>query len=67
MPPIRTYQSGTEAPWPGTYALVRRSGNPCGVSIWRERGDRLPLAVADDGPLDYLLVGGEPTEMAIAA
>jgi hypothetical protein len=35
--------------------------------MWLRKGDRLPLAVAEDGPpLDYLLVG-EPTEIAVAA
>jgi hypothetical protein len=66
MPP-QTYQSGTAVPYSGTYALVRRSGHPCGISMWLRKGDRLPLAVAEDGPpLDYLLVG-EPTEIAVAA
>lgn len=67
MPPIQTFQAGARVPWSGTYALIRRSGHPCGISIWLEAGDRLPLAVAEDGPpLRYQLVG-EPTGAVVAA
>ncbi len=35
--------------------------------MWREAGERLPLAVAEDGPpLSYQLVG-EPPAVAVAA
>lgn len=67
MPPHQTFQSGTQVPWSGTYALIRSSGHPTGVSMWREAGERLPLAVAEDGPpLSYQLVG-EPPAVAVAA
>jgi hypothetical protein len=41
----------------GTYALIGRHDKTPRVAMLLEEGDRLPRAVADDGPLDYQLVG----------
>jgi hypothetical protein len=48
----------------GTYSLVNRYGKSVDVAMWREAGERLPIAVAADGPVGYVLVGAETANAA---
>jgi len=48
----------------GPYILVNRNGKSMDVAIRREIGERLPLAVAADGPLWYVLVASTTTAQA---
>jgi hypothetical protein len=58
---------GEEAPRTGCYALVHEWGEATGVSLWREKGERLPLiTVSGEGPLWFVLVG-TPSENVEAA
>lgn len=65
MPVVR-HEPGAVAPRDGTYAITTE-WESTGVAIWRKKGDRLPLlAVADEGPCWYVLVG-VPNEAVQAA
>ena len=58
---------GEDVPWAGTYALVHEWGEPTGVAIWRDKGERLPLiTVAAEGPLWFVLVGTAEEDMQAA-
>ncbi len=54
--PVR-FKPGEVVHVAGTYVLIDRSDRPVGVAVRFEEGQRLPLAVADDGPIGYVLVG----------
>ncbi len=59
------YKPGEVVRIAGTYALVNRNGRSLDVAMRREVGERLPVAVAAEGPIRYVLVG--VTETANAA
>jgi hypothetical protein len=66
MPVVR-YRPRDRVPRDGTYALVHEWGEPTGIAVSCEQGDRLPLvAVAAEGPLWYVLAE-VPDEIAQAA
>jgi hypothetical protein len=48
----------------GTYVLVNRYGKSLDVAMQREVGERLPIAVAAEGPIRYVLVGSTETAHA---
>jgi hypothetical protein len=55
--PIRRHLPGEVAPGTGSYALVGHYGEPSGVAVWRDGGERLPLVSADlEHPLWFFLV-----------
>jgi hypothetical protein len=56
MPVVR-FEPGAIAPQTGTYALTTE-WESTSVSVWCDKGERLPLiTVADDGPHWLVLVG----------
>ncbi len=55
--PIRRYEPGETVPFRGKYVLVGHYGEPAGVAVWLDAGDRLPFATAAiEGPLWFVLV-----------
>lgn len=64
---IVRYLPGEVATGRGAYALVGHYGEPTGVAMWREAGERLPLVTAEvEYPLWFVFVV-DVTEMAAAA
>jgi hypothetical protein len=54
--PDPTYQPGDAVRIAGSYVLTSRNGKCLGIAVWREAGERLPVAVAAEGPVRYVLV-----------
>jgi hypothetical protein len=65
MPDLRN-KPGDAVKIAGTYVLTSRNGECLGIAVWREVGERLPIAVAAEGPVRYVLVANA-TETAQAA
>ena len=64
---IVRYLPGEVVPGRGAYALVGHYGEPTGVAVWREAGERLPLVSAGvEYPLWFFFVA-ESMEIAEAA
>ncbi len=45
----------------GTYSLVNRYDKSLDVAAWFDKGERLPVMVAAEGPIRYVLVGTTET------
>lgn len=58
---VLRFAPGDEAPGAAMFALVGQFGEPTGVAIWREQGEKLPhLTVAEDiGPFWFVQIGEE--------
>lgn len=65
MPDLRN-KPGDAVKIAGSYVLTNRNGECLGIAVWREAGERLPVAVAAEGPVRYVLVA-YATETAQAA
>lgn len=64
---ILRFAPGDVAPSAGVFALVGHFGEPVGVAIWRDKGEKLPhLMVASTmGPLWFVQIGAEaPSSLA---
>jgi hypothetical protein len=62
---IMRYLPGEVAPDRGAYGLVGHYGEPTGVAVWREQGERLPLVTAEvEYPLWFVSVGVEIAKAA---
>lgn len=64
---ILRYAPGGTPPSAGMFVLVGHFGEATGVSVWRNKGEKLPLiTVAEDiGPFWYVQVGNEvPSRLA---
>ena len=63
------YQPGVAAPGDGMYVLVGHYGEPAGVAVWFNAGDKFPLAVVDAEvahPLWYVQIGDEASGLLAA-
>ena len=56
MPGLR-FKPGEVVRIAGTYALVNRFGGSLDLAAWFDAGQRLPVMVAAEGPVGYVLVG----------
>lgn len=63
------YQPGAVTPGDGMYVLVGHYGEPVGVAVWFNTGDKFPLAVVDAEvahPLWYVQFGAEASGLLAA-
>jgi hypothetical protein len=68
MPIVRS-QPGEVARFSSTYALVGHYGEPVGVAVWRNAGERLPLvavAVEHEPPVWYVLADRSAVDVLAA-
>jgi hypothetical protein len=64
---ILRFAPGDIAPSAGMFALVGHLGEATGISVWRNKGEGLPLiAVAENiGPVWFVQIGSEaPSRLA---
>src|SRR5690348_1863627 len=70
MTALLRHEPGVTAPVSGMYGLVGHFGEPAGVAVWFDAGEKLPLAVVSvevEHPLWYVQIGSEAEATGLLA